>query len=321
MKKIISISAGLAVSAALLWLAFRKADLRAMAAVVAGVKAAPLALVAVTVACELLIRGIKWKLLLSPAKKVKAWHTTRLETAALALNNILPLRLGELARAAYGADLFGVRLSTVAATILAEKILDAAALLALAAAAAWAGGLRADISFKWRLWLPAIAALLLALAWARALALRSPRFKKISDELALGFKALGSPAAAAGIFALAALQWFCNALNYYWLALAFGLGPAAGLAKSVLLSFTGAAASSAPGMPGYFGGFELAVSAVLVTWGAQRNTALAYAAAAHLLPYLLITAAGLAFIYGMGTSLGGIWRRFSGKQRPGPAGI
>jgi uncharacterized membrane protein YbhN (UPF0104 family) len=82
----------------------------------------------------------------------------------------------------------------------------------------------------------------------------------------------------------------------------------------VLLSFTGAAASSAPGMPGYFGSFELAVSAVLRAWGVPRETALAYAAASHLLPYLLITAAGLFFIYGLGRSLGQVWTRFSWRK-------
>jgi hypothetical protein len=316
MKKIIPILAGLAVSAALLWLAFRKADLRAIAAVLAGVKTAPLALVALTVAGELGIRGLKWSLLLAPAKKVRAWDAARLETAALALNNLLPLRLGELARAAYGAELFKARLSTVLATILAEKALDMAALFALAGAGAAAapGGLAVSLP-GWRVALPLAAVMAALLIAARALYSRSARVKNSLDGLALGLKALRSPGAAAAVFGLALLQWFFNALNYYWLALAFGLGPAASLPRAALLSFTGAAASSAPGMPGYFGGFELAVSAVLGAWGVPRETALAYAAASHLLPYLVTTAAGLACIYGLGTSLHEVWRRFSHQQQ------
>jgi uncharacterized membrane protein YbhN (UPF0104 family) len=78
--------------------------------------------------------------------------------------------------------------------------------------------------------------------------------------------------------------------------------------KSVLLSFTGAAASSAPGMPGYFGSFELGISAVLTTWGINRETALAYAATTHILSYLVVTAAGVCFAYQMGHALGKIWQ-------------
>lgn len=318
MKKIISVFAGLASSAALLWFTFRNADLGAIAAVLAGVKTAPLALVALTVAGELAIRGLKWSLLLAPARKVRAWDAVRLETAALALNNLLPLRLGELARAAYGAELFNLHVSTILATILAEKALDMAALFALAATAALFGGLAFSLP-GWRLALALAAALALIFFAARHLTGRSPKVKRTVQDLVLGLKALGSPAAAAGVFALALLQWLLNALNYYWLALAFGLGAPASLPRSVLLSFTGAAASSAPGMPGYFGSFELAVSAVLGAWGVPRETALAYAAASHLLPYLLITAAGLFFIYGLGRSLSQVWARFAGHKADMPS--
>lgn len=316
MKKIISIAAAAALSAALLWLAFRKADWRIMAAVLAGVKTAPLALLLVTVSAELAIRGIKWSLLLAPARKVRAWDAARLETAALALNNLLPLRLGELARAAYGAELFNIRLSTILATILAEKVLDMAALFALALSAAAFGGLAIKPPGTWRTLAPLAAAVILALLIIHKLALRHPAVKKVSDGLELGLKALSSPLAAAAVFALALLQWCMNALNYYWLALAFGLAPAERLSRCMLLSFTGAAASSAPGMPGYFGGFELAISAVLGRWGVPAETALAYAAASHLLPYFIITGLGLFFIYGLGASLGQIWGRFSRRKAP-----
>ena len=317
MKRTVSILAGLAISAALLWFAFRNADLGAIAAVLAGVKAAPLALVALTVTGELAIRGFKWSLLLAPARKVSAWDAARLETAALALNNLLPLRLGELARAAYGSELFDLHVSTVLATILAEKALDMAALFALSAAAAFFAGLAFSLP-GWRPALALAAALVLIFFAARHLAGRSPRLKKTAQDRALGIKALGSPAAAVPLFGLAMLQWLLNALNYYWLTLAFGLGAAASIPRSVLLSFTGAAASSAPGMPGYFGSFELAVSAVLGTWGVPRETALAYAAASHLLPYLLITAAGLFCIYGLGRSLGQVWSRFAEQKTDMP---
>lgn len=312
MKKKASILGGLAFSAALLWLAFRRVDARALAAVFSGVAPAYLGLVALTVLGELLLRGLKWSLLLAPAGRARFFDAFRIETAGLALNNILPLRLGELARAAFGAEFFRINLLTVLATILAEKALDMAALLLLAFAAAGAGGLPAWLTGRGGLWpfLAIAAAAALLAAWALARAGKFSGLRPALEKLGLGLKAFRNPAAAAGIFSLALLQWLLNALNYYWLALAFGAGTI-GLRQSVILSFTGAAASSAPGMPGYFGGFELAVSAVASAWGLGRDAALAYALAAHLAPYFVITAAGIFFIYSMGHSLTGIWSKFA----------
>jgi len=314
MKKKLTILGGLSASAALLWLAFRHADPRALAAIFSGLRIAPLWLILFTVSGELAVRGLKWSLLLAPAGKVRALDAAKIETAGLALNNILPLRLGELARAASGAQLFRINLVTVLATILAEKALDMAALLLLVFAAAGAGALPGWLTGHREIWTAlAAAAILTALLSGRLLAL-ARKFSVLGgtlEKLGLGLKALRSPAAAAAIFLLALLQWSLNSLNYYWLALAFGSGGLVSLPQCAVLSFTGAAASSAPGMPGYFGGFELAVSAVVSSWGLGRETALAYALAAHLLPYLITTAAGVFFIHRMGESLAGIWRQFS----------
>ncbi len=319
MKKKLSIIAGLAISAALLWLAFRRVDFYAIAAILGGIRKAPLILVLFTVCCELIVRGIKWSLLLAPAGPARVWDAIRIETAGLALNNVLPLRLGELARGAFGAEFFAINIVTVFSTILAEKVLDMAALFTLSAAAARITGIAGGAAGRGLIWALLIAALAAAVFFNRppsAFIQRFPGLRKIRDSLALGLKAFRSPAAATVIFALALLQWFLNALNYYWLALAFGTENTITIAKSVLLSFTGAAASSTPGMPGYFGNFELAVSAVLTTWGTSKEVALLYATTAHILSYLIITAAGLFFLYQMGHSLGKLWSRFS-VQPPG----
>ena len=322
MHKKLSITAGLAVSALLLWLACRRVDFNALAVILTGIKSAPLIFIFFTVLSELAIRGLKWSLLLSPAGTARAWDTLRLETAGLALNNVLPLRLGDLARAAFGADFFNINIVTVLSTILAEKALDLTALLLLAAAAARIAGLAVGTAGAGLLWilLTLFTAAGAALFYGRrtghssAFIRKESGLKKFVDSLALGFRAFKSPAAAAGIFALALAQWFMNALNYYWLARAFNIENSVPLTKSVLLSFTGAAASSAPGMPGYFGSFELALSAVLSAWGVNKDAAFAYAAVAHLLSYLIITALGLFFVYQMGQSLGAVWIKFSKKK-------
>lgn len=321
MKRILSIATGLAVSAAFLWLACLHVDFNALAAILGGIEPAPLLLVGIGVCAELLIRGIKWRLLLAPSGPVRAWDTTRIETVGLALNNVLPLRLGEVARAAFAVDFFKMPLATIISTILAEKALDFAALLLLAAMAAAANGIALPVAGRGPL-IPVVAITLTALALLVTSAAASgrlaghPRLQRTFKSLKFGLTAFTSPFAAACVCSLALLQWFINSLNYYWITLAFGMNSVS-VSKSVLLSFTGAAASSAPGMPGYFGSFELGVSALLTAWGINREAALAYAATAHISSYLVVTAAGLFFIYQMGQSLGKIWEEFSAKKPEG----
>ncbi len=313
MKKILTIAGGTLLGAAFLWLAARNVDLARLAALISAASPAPLALMIFTVACELAIRGVKWSLLMRPAGRTRAWDAARLEAAALALNNVLPLRLGELARAAYGAEFFNINILTIASTIAAEKILDIAALLTLALLAAGASVLSSG-PVNWRTAAIAAALLAIALASLRPLAARYPRLRRALDHLLLGLKALGRPGDAALVYLLALLQWCFNALNYYWVALALGLGAAITPLRCALLSFTGAAGSSVPGMPGYFGSFELAVASVAQTWGVSREQGLAYAALGHIMSYLITTAIGLFFLYQLGHSLGAIWRRFSSNK-------
>lgn len=316
MKHKISIIAGLLISAALLWAAARQVDLRQLAEIFARANVLLLLPIVLTVSAELVLRAIKWRLLLAPAAKVRAWDTLRLETAALALNNILPLRLGELARGAYGADLFSLPIATVFSTILAEKALDLAALLALAGAAAAAGAVPGLGGMRS---LPAFAAVLL-LAAAAGFAIKSgrlknwPRLRQAWAQLGLGLQALGRPGSAAALLALAVLQWFFNSLGYYFTARALGLGEAVGLARGAAMAVTGAAASSVPGMPGYFGSVEFAVTTLMKAWGIPAGLSFACAAGAHMAAYLTITAAGLFFIYGMGRSLGQVWAGFAGGK-------
>ena len=116
MKKKLSVIAGLAASAVLLWLACRRVDFYALAEILGSARPQPLILIFFTVSCELIIRGVKWSLLLAPAGKARAWDALRLETAGLALNNVLPLRLGDIARGAFGAEFFRINLVTVFST-------------------------------------------------------------------------------------------------------------------------------------------------------------------------------------------------------------
>jgi uncharacterized protein (TIRG00374 family) len=324
MKAKISIAAGFLLGAGLLYLAFRNMEFRKLAEIYS--EANPLFLLpfAFITVLELLTRAARWRLLLKPSGGVRLRDAFRLEAAGLALSNILPLRLGEVARGTFASKVFGLPMVTVFATILVERALDVIVLALLFAAAVKLGGISGVLAgHDGALWtvFGAIAAALAALVFAEEIAshawfsgffARFPRVKGLFEKLGMGIRAFRNPADAVLIMLLAAVQWLLNSLNYYLIALAFGLGGVVNIFKGVALIFTGAMAASVPGPPGYFGNFEFALQKVLVVWGVAPERGFAYASYLHVAAYILVTIIGTVFVYQMGHSLGKVWGEFSG---------
>jgi uncharacterized protein (TIRG00374 family) len=327
MKAKLSIVAGFLVSGLLLYLALRNIDFSSLAAIYSRVDPVYLLPFAAVGALELLVRGARWRLLLKPSNpEIRLLDSFRLETAGLALNNILPMRLGELVRATFAARLFKIPLLTVLATILVERLVDIIVLFLMFVAAARLGGITGGfLDYNGLLWAlfagvaAGIAALifadeLVAHAWFSGFFARFPRVRALFERVAMGVKGFHSFKSGALILLLAALQWLLDAVNFVLLGLAFGLSGVIDIYKGVALIFAGAAAASVPGMPGYFGNFELVLTKVLVSWGIAEDTGFAYASYSHVAGYLLVTLLGVFFIYQMGQSLGKVWGEFTAAR-------
>ncbi|MCM2267139.1 MAG: flippase-like domain-containing protein [Elusimicrobiales bacterium] len=327
MKAKLSILAGFLVGAVLLYFAFRSIDFAALLDIYSHVRPVFLLPFAVTALVELLMRALRWRLLLEPSGPVRLWDAFRLQAAGLALSNILPLRLGEIARGTFGATLFKIPMLTVFATILVERVLDVLVLLLLFAAAAWLGGISGGfLHYGGALWLlfggllAGVGALvfadeLVAHRWFSGFFARFPRVRGAFERVAMGVKGLHTLKSGLAIFAFAALQWLSSALNYYWMALAFGLEATLSFSRCVALVFTGAVAASVPGMPGYFGNFEFTLSRVMESWGVPKAMGFAYASYVHVAAYIFITVLGVVFVYQMGHSLGKVWGDFAGRGK------
>ncbi len=313
------------ISAALLYFAFRNIDFSKLAEIYSRVN--PLIIIPTffVVLAEMFFRGLRWKLLLDPARPVRFWDAFRLEAAGLALSNVLPLRLGEIVRGTFGAGLFTIPVVTVFATILVERALDTIVLVILFVLAARLGGITGGfISYGGYFWvlLGGLLAGLLMLVFIDEIIThrffsgffnKFPRVTKGLGHLALGVRAFHSFKTAAAVVALAAGQWILDALNFYLVARAFGISDIVNGFRCVVLLFSAAVAVSIPGMPGYFGNFEFAIAKVAGSWGVNREVAFAYATCVHVLGYVFITIAGMIFVYQMGQSLGKVWAQFSGK--------
>jgi glycosyltransferase 2 family protein len=326
MKAKISIAAGMLISLGLFWLALRNIDPAQTLALFRQAQLRWLAPLFVLIVTGLGLRGLRWKLLLDPARPVRLWDTFRLQAAGLALNNVLPLRLGEVFRGTAGAKLFDIPLATVFATIIVERALDVLVLFSMLLAAAAFGGTSSarflNMSYLW----PVAAGLaggVAALVFADEISThrffagffdRFPRLKKLFAQLALGVRAFHSPFTGLLVFFTALAQWTLEALGFVLMARSFALEEIVTMAKGVVLIFTAALACSVPGMPGYFGNFEATIAEVLKTWGVPGETGLAMAAYGHIFGYLVVTTLGLIFAYQMGHSVGRIWAQFGGGK-------
>jgi uncharacterized protein (TIRG00374 family) len=315
-KTLSAILAG-AVTLALMALALRNVKLGELWIVLAGARWRWLPMMAAISLLDLLIRALRWRILLSrsgvdaPAKEL-----FKLEAIGLAVNNVLFMRLGELARAFLAARELDLPMATALASVAVERALDVAALLTLFAFAS-AGAPQIVPPYVRRIGLLTLLASLVALAvlavsesalepggWAEKRLRPWPKLHQLLAQLAAGAAVLRSPAAAAQAAALSVGLWGIDALMFWAGARALDLGWAVDYSRSILVLSWAGAGSALPAAPGSFGTFEAAVKGILVAFGVPPNAAFGYAFFNHMTMYIFVTVIGLALLYRVGLSLG-----------------
>jgi uncharacterized protein (TIRG00374 family) len=278
---------------------------------------------------DVIIRALRWRMLLKPAAEVPTALLFRWEAVGMAVNNILFFRLGEFARAFLAAEELDISFMTALSSIVIERAFDIAALLAFFCAAGYLTPGLAPTTIL-RLALAALAVGLIGLwvlAWAENLTDKSaayrrflerfPRLGPLVDHAALGAKALKSPVSAFGVVSASAILWAVDTVGYWACARALGLGGVMDYARSVLVISWGGAAASLPAAPGSFGTLEASIKQALLGLGVSPDKALAYAVLNHMVSYVIVTVLGLAFIYREGLAIGEISEKF-GRRNPHP---
>lgn len=316
MKAKLSVAASIIVGGVLLWAAFHGVPL---AEVVTSVKAfepqwTPLLILLPVV--DLFVRAARWRILLRPLAETKTQNLFQLEAVGLALNNILFMRLGELARAILCGLELKVHAFAVLATIVVERLCDIGALLGLFTMATWLAGVPVDPALRLS---AGVGALLVVLAlfvaalsekWLARLARESlsgwPRIAHLAEDLAAGTRGLHASGAWLSVGVLSLALWAIDALVFWVTARALDLEPLLSYGQAVVVVTTAAAATSLPGAPGGFGNFEAAVKWVLVRFGAAPGEAFAYAAFTHLTMYAVVTIIGIICLYRLGHSIEGL---------------
>ena len=313
-RKRLSAAVGLTVTGVFLYLAARNVELERLREVLAGAK--PLWLVPILgiAAADILVRALRWRILLSGAVKAPVGALYRLSAIGLGVNNVLFARLGELTRALLAARQLGVPVMTSLASVAVERALDVAALLSLfTLASIGAPMVAAEARLAAGALLAAAVGALLVLAlageWFAGLTRRWTKLHELTSQLVVGAAVLRRPKAALGAVLLSWSLWLMDAGIYWCAARALGLGGIMDFPQSILVLSWAGAGAALPAAPGAIGTFEAMVKDILVRLGADAHAAFGYAVFVHMTTYVFVTGLGLFFLYRLGMSLSAVKER------------
>ena len=235
----------------------------------------------------------------------------------VALNNVLPLRAGDVMRIVAFRRLTKVPPSMQLGSLVLERLLDIATLMAiLFATLALQRGTGLQPRIREGLEAVALAAVLAVAGFlaapaplrliVRGVEARVPRLKPAGESLlrlSEAIKALSRPGLLARLAGLSALAWLGEGSAYVCIALALGVGhtvPAGLLALGL-----GTLATTIPSSPGYVGTFHYFAALALTQTGAAPALAAAFAILIHAVLWVSTTATGFLLMLAAGRD---VWR-------------
>ena len=303
-----------------LYLFFFRVDMRQVVASLSRVNyllVIPAVLVYLT---GLWLRAVRWRFILLPVARVSPQRLFVPMVISFALNNILPGKVGLVARTYMCGQRARVSNVAVGATVVLDTAFDGLALVLILVGLGLffplTGWARHAATLALSLYGVFLLLFFIAISYPqipRRLArpfLRS-RWKEKGEkylELALsGVTSIRSPGTLALVVLLSLLVWFAEAGVFYFMAIAFKLD----LPFHVLLLASTIAnlAITLPSLPGGIGPYEYFGRQVIVLFGVEGAVATAYVGIVHLVLLVPSTVIGLVLMW---------WYR--GSVRPFPGG-
>ena len=264
-----------------------------------------------------LVRGVRCGALVSREAALTLGQATNVVVLGYAVNNVLPLRLGEFARAAMLSQKSGLPyVQSLTVTVL-ERVLDGLVLVfllviasSMAPSAPWITAALEVGALVFGVASLGVLLALLAPSWlAGTVGRASHRFGTRAhdrcvafvDQVISGVAYLRNVRSALRVLALSLLIWCLEAGMFLMLLPAFGLGADPWLAILVMtLTNFGILV---PSTPGFVGPFHFFCMRTLVAFGVLESVAFSYAVLAHLSFYLPITIWGVLILFSYGLSL------------------
>lgn len=265
------------------------------------------------------VRAARWKVFLDPVLPDSPFRPRFASTCiGFMVNNLLPARVGEFARAYALSQVQPISVSASFGSLVVERLFDAITLAVFLAAPLLMPSLRLAPGLGHELVGKLLAALvifgavtlaLLALIWRPALAVRTFRLTigrllphKLTDKIVqiiesfvTGLGAMRRPELVLKGFAWSFFHWGLGAFGLYLGMLAFGIVQP-GYLGAVFLQGVQAFVVAVPSSPGFFGLFEASVRLALTPFGVDPGRAVSFAFAFHIGTYLPVTLIGLFYL-------------------------
>jgi len=332
---------GLAVSAAALWYSFREVEPAPLFEIIFSVNLPLIFLVMLQVEFMLFVRGHRWSLFLKPVKRVSWIPLGWSVCIGFGINNLLPARVGEVARAISVSRKTGLGLGTVLGSVVVERVYDMLSVAVLFAVSLFiwdfSGPMEklAAVAYEQRGWVISqhdaavsiaifvglVIAVIVFLKWQTDLSLKiaglflrpfPARWREkvltMTRNFINGLTQTTHPLEVIWIVFLSAMLWIIS-LASVWVGLQ-ACHVDAGLTESIFIIMSMVIAVSIPAAPGYVGPYHfLACQAILLTTNVDYNHAMGTAIVIHLANYLPQTASGLFALAREGLSLKEIERQ------------
>ena len=308
-KTVLRLVAGAIISIGFLVLAFRGVDWSGAWQTLASADVWLLLLALLSVVATAWVKALRWRLMYHPEQhRIRRHKALALFWAGQVINAVIPLRIGEVARAYLMRRSEGVGMANGLWTAVLEKVLDTLVLLlVIAVLALWVPLPDWLRSSSWTLTLAVLVGLaLLALAilfqpkvvawltrwesdhpwWAR---LRLGHLVAVVGDCV---RQLSSPWISAGLVLWSLLAFLVAALTNWLTARALGLGLSIPASLLLLAVLQISAVVPLPTSPGRIGVFHYLCVITLAIFGIGRSEALTFGLILHVLVYLPMTVGG-----------------------------
>jgi len=244
-------------------------------------------------------RAVRWRFLLKPLGSFSSIRLFPLIVIGMLANNVLPARLGIVARAYILGEKENISKMAVGGTMVVEQISDGVILILFAAIISFfiplEGLLQQVIYITSGLFSPRLAQAIINVVLhclPKRLRERTERWLLLLIE---GFEIMRSPGQLLIVFILAALVWLSEAGLFYMVDFAFDLGlpfyvyllamSVANLAWVLLMT------------QGGLGPFDFALQQILIAFGITVGVASSYTLVLHALILMLIIPLGFVFLW------------------------
>ncbi len=271
------------------------------------------------------LRARRWLTILEPvAGRLPFGPLWRATAIGMMVNNVVPARAGEIARAYALTRETPVPFATSLASLAVDRLFDAIMLVLLAATALVDPALSSSETLAGRplssfaagagtlvlvlliglyalVFFPSQLLRLFELFARRVSPAVEERGRRVLETFVGGLSVLRRPGRFAAVFGWTLAHWLLNALGFWFSFKAVGI--AAPFSAALFLQAFIALGTAVPALPGFFGVFEYMSVQGLAVYGVSQQQAATWAIGYHLFSFIPITLIGAYYFARLGVKL------------------